>query len=261
VQTWWAPITLAEGKTHTVRIGTLQLWLRRAGDEWAFNWDRYGESSEHSLQPEGPEVLPAPATWHRVIAPEAGDTLQLLPSPPDRPLMVSPHQPLSIARDVRTNLYIYLPCWVRVTVGKPEKRLTLMEAPSVELTRSWFGDYKRGKLCYSWETAAVRDWQQMRPRPHHLLGTLQLHNRASKGMLRFTRFCLYPQPMAVYADETRLWTSIVRVTWHGSGEYSELDYHTEAPRELPGPPIGRPRVADAESILGRLAGIRVFFSG
>jgi len=249
---WWDPVELAEGRTFSIRIGTLQLWVRRSRDEWAFNWDRHGEAAGSS------EDAPAPATWHRVIGRDFGRQLQLLPRTPDRPLLVSPQQPLSIAKDVRATLYIYLPCWVQVTVGRGGHRLVLMEAPSEELSRTWLGDYTRGKLCYHYETAAVRQWRQMRRQQHHLVGTLQLHNRANRGMLRFTRFCLHSEPMSIYPDGEWLWTSIVSVTWRGTGQNSELNYRTETPKELKSPEIGRPRVDDAESLLGRLAGIRFF---
>jgi hypothetical protein len=129
---------------------------------------------------------------------------------------------------------------------------------SVILSDTWFGDQLSGVLCYALKSRARRERSDIGTiPPGRALCKLQIHNE-SEEQLHCTKFCLRLDHCHLWLDQEQLWTSPVRVRFHGQDQMSAVDYSAEAPAEAK----GARRVAEAvESPLSGLIRRTFAFAG
>jgi len=249
----WQPSQIEADTRYRALAGPLQLWLRRAGDELHIAVDRYPDfDAHHETQPltPVPNSQPENLTWARWVVGKAGDTVQLVPTTPDRPLVVRPEVPLRLPSKQEALFFVNFPIWVKVSAAA-QHSLTLCEEPCIVLSKTWFGDPMSGALCYSMRTRARRDFVDIQARPHRAVCPVRIRNSAAQ-QLDLERFCVHVEHLTLFQGTTRLWTNQIDVTFRGDKEISQLDYGKHPPTyETVGEVICKARHPVKESLLER----------
>lgn len=227
----WQPYRVEVGATCRAKIGPLQLWLRRSGDELHIAVERDPDPDRHpdayplAPQPDAPSAEELP--WARWIAGKNGDVVRLIPTTPDKPVVVRPEVPVRVPSKQEALFFVNFPLWVRVTVGDGDA-VALCEEPSVVLSKTWFGDPMSGALCYSLRTRARRDIAETQPRPHRAVCPVRIRNSADR-QLELERFCVQVEHLTLYQGATRLWANQLDITFRGDNEISQLNYAERPP--------------------------------
>ena len=222
-----------KGETwYHARIGPLDLWIRRSRADWYVTYER-------EMDREKEQRMPVPLhraqtheridelTWIRWVAGEESARVQLLPSMPDRSLVIRPRYPLNVPRGKDVLFFVNIPIWVRIQVGLPQPA-TLIELPTVMLAHTWFGDPTTGELCYSLKTKALRNIDAVENHAYLATCPVLIRNQAFSD-LDFQRICIRVEHLNVYRGQTRLWTNQVEVLFRGEELTSQMIISKNAP--------------------------------
>ena len=228
----WEPRNIEGGQCLEWAVGPLSLRVRRTEDEWLVAAARSGEVGDKAAAAApGKEAYECGESvrseWVRWAAGAESGTAQLVPTMPDRPLVVRPETPVKIPPEHQALFYVSIPVWVRVTVGEGQQ-LALCEEPTVRLSNIWFGDPLSGELCYSLHTRARRSVAPTDSQPHRAVCPVKISNRASTA-LDMQRLSVHVEHLKVYAGESQLRTNEVSVSFTGSDQLSEITYSDTAP--------------------------------
>ena len=222
----WQPRTVTQDETLYWQAGPLKLWLRRTADEWMVAADRDPED-EDTVGIASREPASDGLEWKRWAAVGNSCEVRMVPSMPDRPVIVRPETPLKFPPKAEALFFARVPLWVRITVCADEP-LTLCEEPTVVLSNSWFGDPTHGELCYSMRTSARRTLEGVPPRPHRAVCPILIKNRSDEE-LEFERICLRVGHLNVYGSPAGLCTNRVLVTFRGEDRPSMIDVEKQPP--------------------------------
>jgi hypothetical protein len=252
----WQPSQIEADASHRAVVGPLQLWLRRAGDELHIAVERRSDPdglSEMRPLTADSGVRPEDLNWARWVVGAMGDTVQLTPTTPNRPVVVRPEVPLRLPSKQEALFFVNFPIWVRVSAGT-DPSVTLCEEPCVVLSKTWFGDPMLGALCYSMRTRARRDITDTQPRRHRAVCPLLIRNFASQ-QLELERFCVHVEHLTLFEGATRLWANQVNVTFRGDDKVGQLEYAKHPPTyESVGQAVCEARRPARESLLERSLG-------
>ncbi len=144
----WGTFPIENRTTYLWRVGSLALWLFRDERQWYWASD-YAEQpavddpviARQAIPPEG-------ISWQRLITQSLSPEVVVAPLLPDRPVVVVPSEPLSIAAHTEVWLYVSLPLWLQLRGGE---RLSekLGEFGVAALSNTWLGDTFSGRMCYT----------------------------------------------------------------------------------------------------------------
>ncbi len=245
----WRPTRVGVGEVVRRQVGPLTLWLRRTADEWHLA-TRRGIETESGNGPAPDEAEPEDNAWLRWTVGDETSMFRLLPTMPDRPVVVRPESPVAVPPSREALLLVSIPVWVRITAGA-EQRFVLREEPSAFMSPTWFGDPLSGELCYALRTRARRSVTPADARAHRAVCPVRVHNGWS-APLQFDRLCIPVDHLSVYTSATQLWTNEVQVTFRGPDEPSQVDCAVGAPAIEPIVGIlSEPRSPTARSQLRR----------
>lgn len=216
----WGHHALEAEDGHTVRLGPLELHMKRAGEEIWLSCQRT----------EGPPVtVNGEAEWSRWAVPEGTTGVRLDPVFPDRPLVVEPEQTFHLVRGARVRIYVRAPLWVSVGLPAPSK-VALVQIPTHILSDTWFGDFTEGELAYALPTSARREITPEVFAPHLAICPLVLGNDAS-DQLEVKKLCLRVAHLSIFARGPELWSDETRVQYQGEDEESRLRITGKVPPE------------------------------
>lgn len=252
----WQPSVIEIETSYQAAVGPLQFWLKRTADELHVALERRLDPDRYlDMRPLTPvaDTSVSNVHWGRWVVGGAGEAVQLIPTTPDRPVVVRPEVPLRLPSKQEAIFFVNFPIWVKVVAGDKHP-VTLCEEPCVVLSKTWFGDPMSGALCYSMRTRARRDIAETQPRPHRAVCPVRIRNSAAQ-QLNLERFCVRVEHLTLFEGATRLWANQIDVTFRGDNEVSQLDYAKQAPNFEPvGEPICKPRRPLKESLLERSLG-------
>lgn len=258
---FWRAYSIEIGTTLHWRIGLLDLWVERAGDEWRVASVVGSAGRDAPVRPdekmhEAPviaaEGVPRPpdVPWRRVLARAGDGRIEFSPVMPDRPLVVCPEEPLVIPPGGAGTFYVGIPVRVRIrTLAAPH--VTVAEVPTVVMSSTWFGAPTAGALCYSLPTRARRSLAEGLALAHRAVCPVRVVN-ASPEDLRFRRLCLHVDALAVFDGRAQLSTGDVEVTFHAEDQSTRVTYSPgPSTVEGAGARLSEPRRARSESVLAR----------
>jgi hypothetical protein len=222
----WGRYRLPRDEVFRVRLASLTVFARKQGDEiWI----------SHSLTPEGAPPPVEPATqeeWSRWGASESPDEIEILPTFPNRPLVLRPENPFNLLPDARARVFVRVPLWVRVSVPGARGGL-LLEIPTVTLSDTWWGSPREGQLCYWLHILARREAPPSVFRSDRILCPLDLVNQA-KEELPVEKTLLQVGHLSIFRGTGSLWSDEIRVRYKGESEGSDLEVTGRTPPEAPG---------------------------
>lgn len=256
----WKETRISEGNLSKVRIGPLGIWIKHIHDEWDVAVKRIDENDEEAdsyYESRLAETDVDTLEWQRWVAGDDEGVFKIEPVMPDRSIIVRPETSFSILPSRSALLYVSIPVFIRVLVGK--SRSLLCEFPSVVLSNTWFGETTSGELCYSLLTRARRTVLKEQARPHRAVCPVRIEN-VSSGQLAFTRLCLRVGHLTIFRRENQLWTNEVKVIFESSDGVSRINYAGGAPQvSEAGEILGNPRTPLTKGIIeSGLRNLRIF---
>jgi hypothetical protein len=195
-------------------------------------WVAHEQTPGHTTEAAG---APAEAKWSRWALPSRQDHLHISPVFADRPIVVKPEHPFTLLRRAKARIYMRIPVWVRLEAqeGEVGARLLLTEIPSVQLSDTWWGDFRDGELAYWLVTRGRRNITDDLFQPHLVMSAVQLDNMSGDD-LQVEKLALRVEHLSIYEKEGRLWAEEVRVEYLGDDEGSVIHMDDLPPAEAAG---------------------------
>jgi len=252
---WWGKFELEEGELGHWCVGPLELWIRRANQDWRYGSKRSENPVENRLQVDVPwnsrgSERALPEEEARFGVAKTGSTIELAPLLADRPVVARPAVPFFVPPGEKVDVFLSTPLWVQLRVGKS----ALAEVPCFRPSDTWFGSNTRGELSYSSRTHLRRNLANVEHRPHRAISCLSIENNAKEN-LALERLSLPVPQLSIFASPTgSLWTEHVSVRNEEDGDLSEVSLGKGPPREAGNGKL----IAPPRSPLGRSFGSLIF---
>ena len=225
-QNTWKAYPLPDDTPQRFRFGDLLLWVKTAHDEIWLDY-RYLPQGQ-AIDPSYSEPTDEDYSWQRWTIPGKQKELQLGPIFPDLPILVTPEFPFRMVPGVTTTIYVRVPVWVELLIG--DSRVTAI--PSVVLSKTWFGHFLEGELCY-WISSGARKAINPDPeRPYMAICPIQIRNTADIE-LQVEKICLRVEQLDLYSHENQLYGNETRMIYKGVSTTSEVQVSRGAPKAAP----------------------------
>jgi hypothetical protein len=223
---FWGELTFRDDEVVQYRsVGDLHIWLKSKDSEfWIGHRHSAGTSGE-----EYSEHPPEDLEWARWAVKPAGTHLKLLPVFPDLPIVVYSEHPLKVQTGTSIQIFTRIPAWVRIGLSKAD--YTLVELPSVKLSRTWFGTPVEGELCYWSATKARRSLSNVESKPYLINCPIRITNKAKED-LDFTKFCYRVDQLNIYEVAQSLWADETLINFQGEKLLSDITMTGKLPKEM-----------------------------
>lgn len=223
---WCTELDLSPARQQFA-LGPLQIWCKLDENElWlAHQYENDDAGGNHTAKPQD-------IAWARWVLKSQEDRLRFTPVLPDRPLVVKPDFAFGLLNGARARIYVHVPVWVRVErIGK--KPETLVEIPTVVLSKTWFGTQIHGEHCYWLTSTASRTLDPDEHEPHMAVCPVQIVN-GSDTELPVVKLALRVPRLSLFQLNGRLWSDDSRVKYSGTGDVSKIDFTGKTPQEAKG---------------------------
>jgi len=251
----WTKQTIQAERAYKSQLGPLKLWLKKTSDELHMATDR---GSEGCVSPchgftQTSDPSPESLDWGRWVIDRDDSYVQLVPTMPDRGVVVRTESPVKIPPSREAVFFVSIPTWIKICAGG-SKLSDLWEVPSVIRSNTWFGDTLSGELCYSLVSRARRQVEDADHPLHKAVCPVKICNE-SGHMLNVDRFCVHVEHLSVYGGVRLLWTNKVTIRFQGEDQISKLDYARQKPDlESQVKLLSPPRIPFKETLLKRSLG-------
>jgi len=223
----WKSFPLEQDTCYQWQIGVLQIFILHSGDEWEVGFKRGEESPDEGSGAGIPTERPDDAEWRRWVTGISGNTAVFSPRMPDKPVVVRPEKPLTIAAGAKAGFAVEIPLWVHISAGA-DTGIPLFEEPVSVLSNTWFGDPTSGELCYSLANEAFRTQDTAAGEIHRAVCPLHIINK-SNSELDFERVCIQAPFLSIYRGSQGLVTSELQVSYKGDDQKSRIKIGSDAP--------------------------------
>ena len=209
--TWNRSFGIAEGDRRFWQVGPFRLWAWVLPSELRLSFARGDDPLEATLAIEGPgrcRDIPEGAEIRRFGFRRPPSTLELVPALADRPVVVSPEEPLMLPPGEEVTVFVSTPLWVKVVAGAAAS--VLLDVPTHRPSDSWFGpSTMEGELCYGSRSNARLNLENLPVRPHRAISVVRVKNGSTKD-LNIEKLKLPTPQMSVFVTEMgRYWTEDV----------------------------------------------------
>lgn len=211
----WGKRSLAEGQIEYVSIGDLHLWIKYRNEEI---WIAYAYNNELKGKA-GFDQAPKDAEWSRWAHKNTSAEVAVSPVYPDKPLVIHSEYGLKVSPETRIQIFSRIPIWVRISLAN--NHYQLVELPAVKLSRTWFGTFTEGELCYHATTKARRDLSRIDKKPYLVSCPIKIVNK-SEEELTFSNFCFRVERLSMYLFENELWADETQIIFQGEEMHSEV---------------------------------------
>ena len=229
---WWDQIRLETGETGRWHIGPLTLLLRRLEQEWQIGWHSTENTEGDSNHWEFSVTDQAPADekeFERYVFKRTEPQVVLVPTLGDRPLVMRPAAKLFIPPGQQATLFIGLPLWAKVMIGK--QAITLKEVPLLRPSDTWFGPSTLdGQLCYATRSQGRLRLEELSRRVHRAITPLVVQNQDDE-LMPVERISLPVVNLPLFGEaDGMLWTPTVTMVREQGGDTAALKIGSAAPR-------------------------------
>ncbi len=256
----WDSHKIEVKKDYHWKIGSLDLWVRKADDEWLIAYAQVCEDldSKKSIIAK-PQKKPEDIGWNRFVIDDTSRIVQLVPVLQDRAIVVGSEIPVKILPGNKALFFMSVPIWVRVYVGE-NKKVMLTEIPTIVLSNTWFGDPMTGELGYTLKTTARRSMGELRISPQRAVCPVRVKND-TQSQLDFQRLSVHVEHLRVYRGSKRLWTNEVHIDFFGDDLPSRIDFSDKMPDFEEGCMLlSEERTPVDKSLLKKSVGILKYFT-
>ena len=216
----WGEKEIGSDKIHSTTFGDRILYYGQIENELRIA----NRAIVNGLQMPGPDL-----EWQRWVFKQNIVKVILRPACPDRPVVVKPENRFRLAEKSDARIYIRVPIFIQIVLKeKPEN--VIYEVPSVTLSKTWFGDFFQGDLCYWISSRAQRFVPAEKSEPHLVICPIHLINETAQN-LDVENICLRMNNLTIYDVDGQLWTDETRTVFKGSGEMSQIEVGGKPPLE------------------------------
>jgi len=246
----WDPLPMGTNKPVTLSYGPCKLYCSRRGNDLLVRETR-DESEEESKKDHFSENQ-----YRRYAFEVPVEKIQVLPAPPDRPLVVRPRHPLVLSPGSRIDFFVSVPIDLRIRILAKSKDAFLERIRTELLSDTWFGDTADGVLSYALKSSARREVTELVQRKENrAICSLHIDNESSIP-LKCEKFCLRLQYCGMWEDPTGLWFSPVYMRYRGAEQLTAIEYKQESPANTShAKKITEPELKETQSLLRRTFGI------
>ncbi len=209
---------MPDGGPLAAALGDLSFCIAVERDEWRLSYNYTASACDD------PERV-----WSRYVT-VSNDPLELRPALPDRPVVVRPHSPVVLLPGRWGRFHIRVPVWARFVSRAGGETITVAEAPSRELSLTWFGDMPSGELCYAIQSRLLRE-APVEQEAAYAHAQIMVQN-SSPERLKFERICIHTERMALFESVHGLWANELKVVFRGSDQISQLTFSKGPPASV-----------------------------
>lgn len=173
------------------------------------------------------DIDPETLNWSRWAFGDPDTHLKLRPLMPDLQLTVRPETPFRLTTGTQVRVYTRVPIWVGVYAADRENH-RLQEIPTVQLSKTWFGDMEHGRLSYWVSTRARRTITPDMLNPYVAICTLNIRNESDED-LHIEKMNLLAERLSLYLKDDQLWSDEMDVVYKGGDQHSEITMKGEPP--------------------------------
>ena len=221
----WGSISLPTDEFIDHKIGPLHVMMKRTSNEIWIAFDR--------SQLEFPD--PETQSWTRWALNRKDAVVELWPIIPDLQVIVRPEYPFLLAPGASVKVFTRIPVWVAVYAHDPRKH-KLTETPTIQLSKTWFGDFTDGVMCYWIATTARREVSKDVMNDYTTVASLHIRNE-SESDLKIEKLSIRVDRLSLYESEGYLWTDEMDIRYHGEDQHGEITMSGKAPKELKHPKL------------------------
>jgi hypothetical protein len=223
----WGTHPMPGEKPVCFNFGPLHLWCKRTLDEiWIahqhLKTESIGQTSGESAEP------PGDLNWQRWSFTKSVNQIQLLPAFPDLPVVLKPDSPFYLTRNTSTKIYVRVPLWVRVLLGET----IITEIPTMILSKTWFGNFVEGEICYWISSSARKKLDPDLARPYLAICPIRIVNRSDDELL-VDKICHQVKQLMLFLYENQLWSNETKIQFRGKNDVSEIESKRKPPSEMP----------------------------
>lgn len=260
VERRWGEFPLPSEVSNRWELGPLQLWCKIVHDDF---WIAYQHQKSEKEAEEG-RVEPPEEAWSRWALKEAYERIRISPLFPDLPVVVKPEAPFILTPRAGAKVYVRCPLWIRLELAGKDN-LTIKEIPAVVLSKTWFGEFTDGELCY-WISSAARRQIEVDPdRPFLAICPIQITNQSEEELI-VEKICLRVEGLSLFDSEGQLWAGKTKIAYRGSNILSQVEAAGKPPAEAskgklitpPRNPAGKKFAEKTFASLKALPGIGLF---
>lgn len=251
---WWGRFNLDVNATVAWTVGPFHLRALRLRQEWLFSHSEETEEAEASTDIAIDEAAEFPREADNIKRFVTGSTdkaLVLTPRLADRPVVVRPRTPFSIAPGAQALIYISSPLWLEISLEGLQP--PLLDIPFARPSDTWFGASTLvGEACYASRTFARADISELPLHPHRATTPIHLHNQASDPLVIETLSLPAPY-LSLYSDKNGgLWTQSITLRRRPGESTAALELGSGAPQEADGgEQVSGPRKAGGQNLVVR----------
>lgn len=224
----WPIRTTLEGPRH-LEVGPLDLWLVPGPAEVEVLWGTTGDDTRRAAFDDQPPPDDHPRN-QRVRVAVRGHAVSIHPRCAPMSVVARAERPILVGPGRSIRAWVSTPLWLAVeTDAGPGPELAAQP-----VKHTWAGPTTEGQRCVATRTLLRLNLENVPPRDHRVLSTVELHNHDVLP-LTVERIAL-PMPLArLYATDRGLWSETLRLVHRGD--------RTDAD------PIGPPRETKAPALL------------
>jgi hypothetical protein len=221
---FWSEYDVPENEPLKITIGPLAIWCIKVDRELRLAWKRHDQNRDTD-----DSNLPEELEWQRWAFSQKKPRIEIKPVFPDRPVLVKPENPFTVAEDAQVRIFVRVPIWIRINLMGKQKT-QLVEIPVVTLSNTWFGTFQEGDLCYWISSGARLTIEPDSKRSYLAICPIQLIDRSPVN-LNVEKICLRVEHLSLFYYHGQLWAGETQVTYKGNTEISEIKYSQKAPKE------------------------------
>ncbi len=216
----WQKYKFEENKIYTLQLGKIRIYIRKLNKIWQITTYTV-EIPEYSNK--GFELItaqPEDIIWNNYIA-DKHTSLQLVPTLPDRPVVIKPEIPFTILSGMSLDIFITIPLWIQFYASAIKPENLLYEFATRELSSTWFGDPTNGELAYFLQSPIKQKLTDLEFFTDKAICPIRISND-SQTTLNFQRLSIDANQLNVYTNQNLLCTNEVKVRFKGEEQNTEV---------------------------------------
>jgi hypothetical protein len=179
------------------------------------------------------------------------EPLTVRPILPERPLVLQPETELRLIPGAVITTSVPLPLSLSLEFDRPGRPQPVREFPTVQLSKTWFGEPDSGESAYSWKTTLDERPLPEETDPWIAVCPLVVRNESPEN-LEFKRMILRVPQLSLFSAGNRLVTNTVTIRFRGQTQVSQVAF-AKRPKGVQEPltKLSEPRMPADKTLLRR----------
>lgn len=213
----WGKLSVQKDTDTEVLINNVRVLINLHNDVLSYKLVSANENSE--------EVV-----LNRVVG--KTEEISILPTLPDRPLILKPKTNLSILPATTFKFYVYLPVTFQIYEGTVKAENKIFEYPIENLSSTWFGEPNEGELCYALYTSFDTELNEEKKGNEFVICPIEITN-SSKETLEVKRLAVRGIHLNIYANNELMISNKVKIRYNGFDNLSDIQFAKSATTSIP----------------------------